>query len=908
MKKMNCRKNTTPILPLILFLCSAGLSKSYAYDFSAVCSSGQTLYYNITDATNHFVEITWPNSIETPWGSFTKPTGKLTLPTTVTNEGISYSVVSISDYAFYFCNGLTGAMTIPNSIISIGKDCFFGCSGLTSLTISNSVSNIGKGAFSRCINISKITVNSNNTTYDSRNNCNAIIKTSDATLIAGCKTTVIPGTVNTIGHSAFLDCSNLNSITIPNSVINICDSAFCNCTGLTGSLTIPNSVTTIGKRAFYSCYGFTGSLTLSNSIAEIGDETFYGCRRFTGALIIPNSVTTIGTKAFYNCYGFTGSLTLSNFLITIGENAFYGCKGFTGSLVIPNSVTTIGNQAFSSCSGFTGSLTLGNSITTIGNNAFAGCNNFSGSLLIPNSVTSLGEYAFSSCRSLSGTLTISNALTRIEDHTFENCFGINELIWGDLNKIVVIGRQAFANCTSLTSVIIPSSVSSIGPAAFANCSELSTVLVMREQQGVTSMGNSNTFSNCHNNLVIYVPYSKLNAYITELASVYSSRIRPWIQTTIPGYGTSNGKWAFIASPLTSSAAPTAIDDMIAATAIEYDLYRFNQAGTNGEWENYKVHGFDLTNGQGYLYANKSNVNLVFKGDFNGNTTQDVPLSYVSGTRLAGYNLVGNPFPVNAYSSRPYYVMNSDGDAVIPTAISTNEPIAPCTGVIVQAMENENNPTVTFSTTAPSTSNKGNINIALSQQINRGNSTIDRAIVSFNDGDQLGKFVFNEDNAKLYIPQNGKEYAIACTATFGEMPVNFKATHTGEYTLTVNPESVEMEYLHLIDNLTGNDIDLLATPSYTFIAKTDDYASRFRLVFSANNDDLDSDDNFAFISNGQLVVTGEGTLQVIDAIGRQLYAKQVSTLTSNLSPLTSPGVYVLRLVNGENVKTQKIVVK
>ena len=110
-------------------------------------------------------------------------------------------------------------------------------------------------------------------------------------------------------------------------------------------------------------------------------------------------------------------------------------------------------------------------------------------------------------------------------------------------------------------------------------------------------------------------------------------------------------------------------------------------------------------------------------------------------------------------------------------------------------------------------------------------------------------------------------------------------------------------LNLIDNLTGTNVDLLQTPSYTFEGKTDDYASRFKLVFVSNDAELDND--FAFISNGNLVVAGTGTLQVFDVLGRQLY----STANCQLSTANFPtGVYVLRLVNGESVKTQKIVIK
>ena len=187
---------------------------------------------------------------------------------------------------------------------------------------------------------------------------------------------------------------------------------------------------------------------------------------------------------------------------------------------------------------------------------------------------------------------------------------------------------------------------------------------------------------------------------------------------------------------------------------------------------------------------------------------------------------------------------------------------------------------------------------------------DKAMVSFNVGDELGKFVFNEDNAKLYIPQNGKDYAIAYSNGQGEMPVNFRANTDGQYTLTVNPEGVEMNYLHLIDNMTGANVDLLATPTYTFNASTTDYESRFRLVFSAGTVAEDeAGDTFAYFNGGEWVVsnTGQATLQVVDLTGRILSSETVSGNASKAINAT-PGIYMLRLISADNVKTQKIVVR
>ena len=183
-----------------------------------------------------------------------------------------------------------------------------------------------------------------------------------------------------------------------------------------------------------------------------------------------------------------------------------------------------------------------------------------------------------------------------------------------------------------------------------------------------------------------------------------------------------------------------------------------------------------------------------------------------------------------------------------------------------------------------------------------------AIVSFNEGSELGKFYFGTQNANIYLPQGGKDYAIAFSDKQGEVPVHFKAKENGTYTISVNPEDVEMEYLHLIDNLTGNDIDLLRTPYYTFEGRTTDYANRFKLVFGAGESAGEAAcEPFAFISDGEIILLGEGMVQVIDMTGRIITSVETSYYGVSTNGM-APGVYVLRLINGDDVKTQKIVVK
>ena len=336
------------------------------------------------------------------------------------------------------------------------------------------------------------------------------------------------------------------------------------------------------------------------------------------------------------------------------------------------------------------------------------------------------------------------------------------------------------------------------------------------------------------------------------------------------------------------------------------------------WENYKQHegnaasGFSLENGRGYLYATQSEQAIKFSGAnasaYNLDNTKEVTLQQ-------GFNLVGNPFPRAAYINRSYYTLNSDGSAVSTTP--STEYIPPCHAVVVEANEST---TATFSTTTfpqQSMGNNGNIQVTLAQTVaTRGGAeakTIDNAIVTFNEGMALGKFYFGTQDANVYIPQDGKDYAVvsvagrdgACTVST-EIPVNLKAKENGTYTLTVNHEVVEMAYLHLIDNLTGADIDLLVEPSYTFEGRTTDYESRFKLVFSAQCD-TEENEVFAFISNGEIIVNGEGTVQVIDMMGRIIVQRRDGACTVSTKEMI-PGVYVLRLINVGDVKTQKIVIE
>ena len=370
---------------------------------------------------------------------------------------------------------------------------------------------------------------------------------------------------------------------------------------------------------------------------------------------------------------------------------------------------------------------------------------------------------------------------------------------------------------------------------------------------------------------------------------------------ITGYGEGTGNWYLISSPVASPVTPTTNNGFVSD---HYDLYCFNQAAEL-EWENHKVHGFDIESGHGYLYASSANTTLVFTGaPYNSNG--EIQLVYEEGKDFAGWNLIGNPFCVTAYivGGRDFYVMGVNDDGKSEIIAAEGNSIASMEGVFVHTTTSE---TMTFTTTEPESN--GDAKVVLN--LNRGRGVIDRAIVRFAENRQLPKFQLFGNSTKLYIPKNDKDFAVVSSEAQGEMPVNFKAQENGTYTLNIDTENVEMNYLHLIDNMTGMDVDLLQTPSYTFDATTNDYASRFRLVFSANNVDGPSagSEAFAFYSNGNWVVNNEGeaTLQVIDVNGRIVSNETINgTVATSIN--ATPGVYMLRLVNGNEVKTQKIVVR
>ncbi|MCQ2302697.1 MAG: InlB B-repeat-containing protein [Bacteroidales bacterium] len=386
----------------------------------------------------------------------------------------------------------------------------------------------------------------------------------------------------------------------------------------------------------------------------------------------------------------------------------------------------------------------------------------------------------------------------------------------------------------------------------------------------------------------------------------SSNVMATIEKNITGYGSENTQtrdgYYLIANPTANAVGEEDEYDALDGCTT-FDLYTFNPAAAL-EWVNIGSTSQKVTfeRNVGYLFAVPSDRTMSFRGSLLPAGETEITLVRATegdGRDFPGFNLIGNPYTCNAYVNDYNFYTMVNGEL---QAAGTSATIAPCEGFFVEATEAGQS--VTISTTAPATASQA---MSLTVNQNRGN-VIDRAIVNFNGSNNLHKFMMNPAHTNLSIAKGGETFAAISTEAEGELPVNFKAEKDGTYTITVNTENVEANYLHLIDNMTGMDTDLLSTPSYTFDAKTSDYASRFKLVFGVKNDneEMSQASSFAYINNGEIVISNEGraTLQVIDVLGRIVSSEEINGECRISTNGLTAGLYILNL----NGMTQKIVVR
>ena len=438
------------LLVTLAFLLPARLSAfEYTYE-------GVTLNYEVIDEEAKTCQVSGLSDRSV--------SGELVIPE-VTNDGTTdYTVISIGDYAFSNCSGLT-SVVIGNSVTSIGNDAFINCSGLISVEIPNSVTSIGNDAF---------------------NNCSGLISVE------------IPNSVTSIGNYAFSSCRGLTSVVIGNSVTSIGDRAFVGCSSLT-SVILGNSVTSIDS-SFLGCDSLIKSAypaNLSNPFPEgtsiaynpegaiIEDGWIWGPEKneilfapldLENDYIIPESVTSIGDYAFFGCNGLT-SVIIPDAVTSIGINAFQGCKGLTSLIFNAKNCESDDSYDNALFPNTLETLVIGDNVKNIPAYAFKNCSKLT-SVVIPNSVTRISNHAFDRCSGIT-SLEIPNSVTSIGDHAFWWCSGLTTLKIP--NSVTTIGESAFAECSGLISVEIPNSVTSIGDHAFWSCHNIQFFIINADE-------------------------------------------------------------------------------------------------------------------------------------------------------------------------------------------------------------------------------------------------------------------------------------------------------------------------------------------------------------------------------------------------------------------------------------------
>lgn len=321
--------------------------------------------------------------------------------------------------------------------------------------------------------------------------------------------------VTSIGTKAFFGCSNLTSVTIPNSVLSLGRETFRDCSSLT-SITIPNKVVSLEYGVF--CGTGLTSVVIPNSVTNIEQGAFAGCLNMT-SVTIPNSVTSIGVYAFNDCYSLT-SVHISDLeswckIVFYGDLAnplYYAHHLYLNdeeiiNLVIPDGVTSIGEGAFRECSNLA-TVTIANSVTNIGNEAFYRCNGLT-TVTIPNNVSSIGGGAFKDCVGLT-SVVIGNNVVSIGENAFYGCVGLTEITIP--NSVTSIRDRAFYKCSGVTTISIGSSVNTIKQNVFAFCPEVKDVYCYAESVPSTS---SDVFEGSYvEYATLHVPTNSINVYKT----------------------------------------------------------------------------------------------------------------------------------------------------------------------------------------------------------------------------------------------------------------------------------------------------------------------------------------------------------------------------------------------------------
>ena len=532
---------------LLLVLCtllSVHIKAADGDTFTANTIEGVAMTFKIISETDKTVQVDKGNTggIAIDW----ETSGPLTIPSEVTHSNVQYSVVAIGDnslcceyltsieipnsvtsignYAFSGCVSLI-SINIPNSITSIGARAFFGCEKLTSIKIPGSATSLGGNILGGCNKLTSITVESDNPVYDSRNQCNAIIETATNKLISGCKGTIIPNNVTTIGSSAFYACKGMTSIEIPSNVKDIGIAAFKE-SGITTiilhegletiaseafmqssltAITIPNSVTSIG-----GYYAKTEYVTLANGKTQKFTYTYRGCFdqcENLQSVTFGTGLTCIPRGAFWLSGLESVHFNTPTNIKEIAFAAFYGCWKLK-NIVIPEGVETIGRSAFVDNIALT-SIKIPSSLTYFDVTSLSGAMNLK-KIIVP----SINQW----CTMDYGNNRMVGSLnSAVENYDFNGDSTEGLLCHADLylagkedspirnivfpNGSTTIPQFAFYGASTIKSIEIPGTVAIIPELSFYKCTNLETVTLYK---GLEIIGRE-AFEYCDNLANINLP-------------------------------------------------------------------------------------------------------------------------------------------------------------------------------------------------------------------------------------------------------------------------------------------------------------------------------------------------------------------------------------------------------------------
>lgn len=338
------------------------------------------------------------------------------IPAQVAYKGVTYKVTGIGEKAFKNCDDLA-AVKLPEGIDSIGRAAFHTCVKLTRFDVPASVSKVNIEVLRGCYNLTNINVASGNAVYSSANNCNAIIEPATKTLVAGCKYTVIPEDIVTIGDFAFAEHTGLNSASLPSTVEVIGAQAYNGCNGLS-AVTLPSNVKKIGSLAFRRCNGLT-SFVVPESVTEIGQGILRECSNLVSAEV-KAKLTALEDWTFWGCSSLV-DVKLPSTITEIKYGAFYQCKSLS-EVVIPDNVTIIGEYAYDGCDNLK-TVYIHDKVATISVHAFTSCNNISDVYAAYKAPDQLQNNVFSNTTYNNATLHVpAGRVTAYKNTNFWNRF------------------------------------------------------------------------------------------------------------------------------------------------------------------------------------------------------------------------------------------------------------------------------------------------------------------------------------------------------------------------------------------------------------------------------------------------------------------------------------------------------